>query len=176
MLVELEFQRPHQIKSWYSAKNPIYSEDSSDSTEPASQEEAFYSDFEECEILARILLSMGKESSLDLQDRERKMDASSSDDELLIKADSKKRKEIPWEEDEEYLVAKRSARLMRTNKVKPSKTGKLKSIRFKRNVNACSEHKRKHQRCPVDCPMRTQENALAQLEDEMLQDYSLHEE
>jgi len=25
---------------------------------------------------------------------------------------------------------------------------------FKRNINACIEHRRKHQKCPLDCPRR----------------------
>lgn len=39
---------------------------------------------------------------------------------------------------------------------KDSKRRKKRQIRYKRNINPCSEHRRKHQRCPSTCQYRTQ--------------------
>lgn len=33
-------------------------------------------------------------------------------------------------------------------------------VKFKRNIDACSEHKRKHQKCGLDCPNRDGVNLL----------------
>jgi hypothetical protein len=38
----------------------------------------------------------------------------------------------------------------------------MSKIRYKRINNACSEHKRKHQRCPLDCPRRKLEQECVQ--------------
>jgi len=46
-------------------------------------------------------------------------------------------------------VSKKPFKLSKSKKEKMMKT-----IRFKRNVNACTEHRRKHQKCPMDCPRR----------------------
>jgi len=35
---------------------------------------------------------------------------------------------------------------------------------FKRNINACFEHRRKHQKCPVDCPRRLEKEAKKAME------------
>jgi len=37
----------------------------------------------------------------------------------------------------------------------PMKSSKKeKANKFKRNINACLEHRKKHQKCPLDCPKR----------------------
>eukprot|EP01118_Nematostelium_gracile_P010541 TRINITY_DN3646_c0_g1_i1.p1 TRINITY_DN3646_c0_g1~~TRINITY_DN3646_c0_g1_i1.p1 ORF type:complete len:184 (+),score=33.53 TRINITY_DN3646_c0_g1_i1:73-552(+) len=35
---------------------------------------------------------------------------------------------------------------------------------FKRNINACLEHRRKHQKCPIDCPRRTDRDETTPIE------------
>jgi len=47
------------------------------------------------------------------------------------------------------------------------KTTKTRNSRFKRNLNACSEHKRKHQRCPAECPLRKKQMCSLQEEDDL---------
>jgi hypothetical protein len=47
------------------------------------------------------------------------------------------------------------------------KATKTRNSRFKRNLNACSEHKRKHQRCPSECPLRKKQMGSLQEEDDL---------
>jgi len=35
-----------------------------------------------------------------------------------------------------------------------------KNIKYKRNLNACTDHRRRHQRCPAECPSRKREQAI----------------
>jgi len=35
-----------------------------------------------------------------------------------------------------------------------------KNIKYKRNLNACTDHRRRHQRCPAECPARKREQAV----------------
>eukprot|EP01119_Soliformovum_irregulare_P017493 TRINITY_DN5213_c0_g1_i1.p1 TRINITY_DN5213_c0_g1~~TRINITY_DN5213_c0_g1_i1.p1 ORF type:complete len:149 (+),score=31.20 TRINITY_DN5213_c0_g1_i1:116-562(+) len=50
--------------------------------------------------------------------------------------------------------------------IKKDKSKKMdKDSRFKRNVNACADHRRKHQKCPMDCLRRKQNEQRAMMEE-----------
>jgi hypothetical protein len=46
---------------------------------------------------------------------------------------------------------------------------KIKKVKFKRCSNACQDHKRKHQRCPIDCVGRKKELGTLLLSDDKLE-------
>jgi len=141
---------------------------------PPSKEEAYTADI----LLSLASIAIEKnnlEASLDEEDPQSAEDDHESPDELYEEPSKAQYRFDPLKYRE---VAKRhygdislsSYPRMKSLKKFQVLKGKPRTCKFKRNLNACSEHKRKHQRCPPECFMRRkemQQPSLLELDEEL---------